>query len=394
MSPLSGISRTSSVESQAPSRLERALTAIQAKTAQVAERAISFVKNSYERLEQGVDAGFAKFKGKLDNSKSFAKAETVMKQSHPEAKIKEDKPIQTAADPRTSKINEEMKQIEDKKTIAKLSNDVNQAINQIQAKPTKDADDKEKLERLQLMQGKLEVDPGFFLKKMEQYGHGKSELYKHLEPVGFLSILVISNQKLGILENMQKGYGNPSGLSEEERVALHHYTTKGYVALNQAGREAKLSGMPIQDPGMRACFDLTVSALKKLPDAPAVDAQGNQVTLKRSYFPPRGDPDPIKNSQAEANFKAFAANNFVEGHVFNDGSFLSTTVKSGVSGEYNVTFEIPEGSKTIPNGKRIGFPYSAFSSVNKSDEGEVLFSPEVEFKVSKVQGSQITFQFI
>src|SRR5699024_4254405 len=131
------------------------------------------------------------------------------------------------------------------------------------------------------------------------------------------------------------------------------------------------------DPGMRACFSLTVAALKKLPDASVVDENGGKVQVKRSYFPPRADPDPVKNAKIQAEFKTFVDEKMVQGKVFNDGSFLSTTIKGGTPGAINVIFELPEGATTIPNGKKIGFPFSAFSGVEKPDEGEVLFAPDV-----------------
>lgn len=369
------------------------LSEIQVKTKQIVQSAITQLRDSFQRLNEGIGDKFSEFKGILKKDQPPKEASQLLK-SFSEGVQKVVKQVSHSVDARALKINQEIKAIEDKAKLDKLSSNLNREIEAIESKPIKTADDIEKLQRLKLMKGKLEHDPGFILSKMDTYGHGKSALYTHLKPVEFLSILIKSNQNVGILENLCPGMGNPSRLSEEERVALYNYTTKNYSPINQAGREAKETGKPIADPGMRACFELTEAARKKLPDAPSTHPDGTPVTLKRIYFLPKGVPgDPIKTKEIEDKFKAFGDKNFVVGNTFNDGAFLSSSVKEAGTGPYNVTFEIPTGSPTIPDGKKIGFPYSAFSGVDKPDEGEVLFGPNIEFKVSEVNGSKITFQF-
>lgn len=392
MNPLSGI-RTS-VESALPvSQMKQVVSEIRTKTTEVAKYAIKLVNSSFARIEKA-RTSFAEFKGKPGASSLLEQTALILKRERKEEKKSEPKIPPKLEDARAAKVYAELKVIENQKALSKLTSAINKEIREIEAKPIKDADDKEKLSRLSLLQGKIEADPNFILKKIDEYGNGKSAVFTYLQPVGFLSMLVKSDQNIGILENLKKGSGNPSGLSDQERVALFNYTTKGYATLNEAAREAKLSGLPINDPAMRETFEVTKAAHKKLPDADAFDQSGNKVSIKRSYFPPFPHSDPVKNSQAQANFQAFADKTFVKDKIFNDGTFLSTTIKGGTPGAYNVTVEIPEGSKTIPNGKKIGFPYSAFSGVDKPDEGEILLSPDASFKISDVQGSKVTFQFI
>ncbi len=401
MHSISNLFRTA-IESPVVQKSAAFISESQSKVSNVAKDAISLIKNSFENLNKNIENQAQKFKsnlGGIDSPEKKKETFTVYDKSlRSKEKAETKKDPLSVSDPkdanRAAKINQEMNEIKKQNALAALGKDLNKELSGLQNKPMKDADDKEKIERLKLMKGKLEHDPDYFSKKMEEYGGGKVELYTHLKPVAFLSILVKSDQNMGVLENLKKGMGNPSGLSEQERVALYHYTTNAYGAINQAGRDAKLSGKEIEDPGMRACFALTSAALKKLPDAKAIDANGEKVQIKRSYFPPRVDKDPVKNAEIQSKFKTFVEEKMVQGKVFNDGSFLSTTIKGGTPGAINVTFELPEGAATIPNGKKIGFPYSAFSGVEKPDEGEILFAPDVSFEIAKVEGSKVTFKFI
>jgi hypothetical protein len=290
------------------------------------------------------------------------------------------------------KIRNELTKLENEKKIESLTNKLQFELDVLTGKSSLDANDKEKFLRLTLLKGKLEMDSDYLISKMNEYG--KNALYSHLGPVDFLSILVKSNQNIGILEKLNKGIGNPAGLSETERVALYHYTTIAYSGINEAGRKAKLSGKEIKPPGMLACYQSTISGLEKLPDASAVDKNGNRVQLKRAYYPPLKDPNPEVNKKRLADFKFFCDKNFVKGNIVNDGAFLSTSLKDVPSGQFNAYFEIPADSSVIPGGKLIGFPYSAFSSVDKPDEGEVLFNPLARFEVSKVEGSKVTYKFL
>jgi hypothetical protein len=392
--------------------LQNVKTFIQIKTEVCAKQALNSLNSI--GLEVEGTAKFAASRMGVGTSKETTAILKTYRQSisttKPSEESKEQKNINHANDlitaVKTNAVMKEMKIFESEKTLIMLAKDLDSEINQLSKKNEKintqnnaphgtmslPVDDREKYDRLKLMKGKLENDPGYFIGKIKQYG--KSDLYRHLKSVAFLSILVKSDQNIGILENLNKGSGNPSGLSEEERVALHYYTTNAYVTINEAGRKANLESKEITDPGMRVCFALTTQALNKLPDALAVDNKGVPVELKRSYFPPRMNPDPKINAENQAKFKAFTDKNFVKGQVFNDGSFLSTTIKEAIGGAFTVSFELPEGSTTIPGGKKVGFPYSAFSGVDRPDEGEVLFGPDAHFEVSKVEGNKITFKFL
>lgn len=297
---------------------------------------------------------------------------------------------------REAQIKSELKTLENEKKLNSLTKSLQSELGKLKEKSSLDVNDKERLSRLKLLEGKLKVDPDFLIGKMNQY-QGKSAecaLYSHLGGVDFLSILVKSDQNIGIMENLNKGKGNPSGLSETERVALYHYTTSAYAGINQAGRQAKLEGKEIKDPGMRACYQFAMSALAKLPNAPAVDKNGERVQLKRAYYPPSMDPDPAVYQKKQDQFKTFCDKTFVKGNIVNDGAFLSTSIKNVPSGQFNAYFDIPADSTEIPGGKLIGFPHSAFSAVDKPDEGEVLFGPNASFEVSKIEGSTVTYKFL
>ncbi len=331
-----------------------------------------------------------------------------------EKTISDEKTIQMSSSPLVMPRKEVREKIR-KESLSKLASSLDDEINRInksyeQKKPLKDsflekinlkekeksipiyktAEDIEKLERLKLLKNKLNDDPDYFVARINAYQN--TPMYQYFGAEKFFSILVKSDQNIAIS-------GNPHHLSEEERVALYAYTTSEYRIINNAAREAKSNNKEM-DKGIDAWGKLIDAALKKLPDASAVDSSGKPVVIMRAFYlptapiPPKPTDDDAKKEEYQIQlaqyqtqlekFNAFVDKTLQEGVEFNDGAYSSTTTTGMAVGAVKVTIVLPEGAKTIPHAKSISFPYSAFGKPDSEGEGEVLFERSAIFKITNV----------
>lgn len=159
------------------------------------------------------------------------------------------------------------------------------------------------------------------------------------------SISQILLKEFGVKSEIYKRHFNQkknidSVLSEDEKIAIYAYTLDLYKVVNSSlrkDRDKKYSGY----------INLLKEALNKLPKAPGVVRRG-------TTLPPE------------------VLSTYKKGGVISDKAFLSTTDKLFPKGKHHMTIKSLSGRDI-----------SQYSM--NTDEGEILFLPNTQFKVLAVQ---------
>lgn len=248
------------------------------------------------------------------------------------------------------------------KALCELSNQVSSEIAALKKQNVEklylSGEDKEKLERLELLRLQLNTDPAYIAEKMHQ--HGTHPVYVHMQPIKFLSILVKSNENLALAHPQTL-----LGIPEVERIALYGYSTKDYAYLNDAARKSEGQ---IQDDGTRAYFEHVVLAFQYLPKVPLpiLNKQGLPVDLKRGIANPSS--------------QQWVDETFVVGKEFIDYAFSSCTNDYAVQMMGTLIFKAPPGANEFPYARILAEPYTA-----QRGEAEILLEPGAPFVVSHVE---------
>lgn len=246
--------------------------------------------------------------------------------------------------------------------LCNLSHELNSKIAALKKQESEkhylSGEDKEKLERFELLRIELDTNPIFIAEKIHQ--HGDHPVYKHMEPVKFLSILVKSNKNLALAHPQTL-----LGIPEVERIALYGYTTEDYVYLNEAARQS--NGF-IQNPGIRSYFEHVVLAFYQLPTVtlPILNKQGLPVDLKRGI--------------ATIPSQKWVDETFVVGKTYIDYAFSSCTNDYAVQMMGTLTFKAPQGATEFPYARILAEPYTA-----QRGEAEILLAPGASFIISHVE---------
>jgi hypothetical protein len=159
-------------------------------------------------------------------------------------------------------------------------------------------------------------------------------------------------------------------LTEEESVAIYHYSSMGYRELNRVLRKSD-----VENTTKHAAFIRVLSsAINKLPTEQATVYRGGMLPAygNGDYFSPFHSIKTI-DPERLASFKA--------GQIFVDKGFMSTSLHSpdGI----RQAFGCREALYTIHS--KYGHEISALAVI--PDEREILFVPGSEFRIDKIKNT-------
>lgn len=138
--------------------------------------------------------------------------------------------------------------------------------------PFMDADHKEELARLYLLQKTMNKDANSINQLLQHMHDSKDPIHAHMGDMKFISYVLKSKDNLAACKEPKYKELNHS---DEELACLYGYTTGDYTTLNSALRAA--GNESIKDAGNKTYIDHIVSGMRKIPDYTLADgaSKGN-----------------------------------------------------------------------------------------------------------------------